>query len=237
MNRTTAGWWFAGVRLAAGVGIGLVVGWMLGAVWPGLAATLAAYLVWHLVHLFRLDWWLRHRGSSDPPDATGLWGDVVAQVVRLHRRKQFHKQRLIQLFRQLRRSTAALPDGVVVLDKELEILWFNGTASRSATAGRSGPAHRQPVATARLHALRARRRVRYAHHHSTGCGQSTLSVDADRSLWGGAAASAREGCLTANAPGGAAQGLRCQRLARAAFAAHGDHRLSRDFEPGPRAGS
>src|SRR5688572_18515241 len=130
MNRTTAGWWFAGVRLAAGVGIGLVVGWMLGAVWPGLAATLAAYLVWHLVHLFRLDWWLRHRGSSDPPDATGLWGDVVAQVVRLHRRKQFHKQRLIQLFRQLRRSTAALPDGVVVLDKELEILWFNGTAAR-----------------------------------------------------------------------------------------------------------
>ena len=39
-----------------------------------------------------------------------------AQVVRLHRRKRFHKQRLIQLFRELRRSTAAMPDGVIMLN-------------------------------------------------------------------------------------------------------------------------
>ncbi|MGQ0836150.1 MAG: phosphate regulon sensor histidine kinase PhoR [Gammaproteobacteria bacterium] len=128
MNRTTAGWWFAAVRLAAAVAVGLLVGWMLGEIWAGLAGTLAMYLGWQLVNLFRLDWWLRHRSQVDPPDAGGLWGDVVAQVVRLHRRKRYHKQRLIQLFRQLRRSTAALPDGVVVLGAELEILWFNRTA-------------------------------------------------------------------------------------------------------------
>jgi two-component system phosphate regulon sensor histidine kinase PhoR len=60
----------------------------------------------------------------------GAWADVVAQVVRLHRRKRFHKQRLIQLFRELRRSTAAMPDGVIVLNASHEILWFNRTASR-----------------------------------------------------------------------------------------------------------
>jgi two-component system, OmpR family, phosphate regulon sensor histidine kinase PhoR len=130
MRRSAAGWWFTSVRLTAAIGIGVLIGWMLGHLWLGLATTLGTYLVWNLVHLFRLDWWLRHRAAAAPPDASGLWGDVVAQVVRLHRRKRFHKQRLLQLFRQLRRSTAALPDGVVVLDADLQILWFNETAAQ-----------------------------------------------------------------------------------------------------------
>jgi two-component system phosphate regulon sensor histidine kinase PhoR len=50
--------------------------------------------------------------------------------VRLHRRKQFHKQRLVQLFRELRRSTAALPDGVIILSAQREIVWFNRQAAR-----------------------------------------------------------------------------------------------------------
>ena len=51
-------------------------------------------------------------------------------MVRLHRRKQFHKQRLVQLFRELRRSTAALPDGVIILSTQNEIVWFNRQAAR-----------------------------------------------------------------------------------------------------------
>jgi two-component system, OmpR family, phosphate regulon sensor histidine kinase PhoR len=130
MHSGTEAWSFAAGRLVAVIAVGLLVGWLLGEVWMGLAAILALYLGWQLLNLFRLDRWLRHRAYLDPPDLGGVWGDVVAQVVRLHRRKRYHKQRLIQLFRQLRRSTAALPDGVVVLDAQLEILWFNRTAAR-----------------------------------------------------------------------------------------------------------
>jgi two-component system phosphate regulon sensor histidine kinase PhoR len=130
MHSRADAWWFAAGRLVAVIAIGLVVGWLLGEVWMGVGAILALYLGWQLVNLYRLDRWLRHRGYLDPPDLGGVWGDVVAQVVRLHRRKRYHKQRLIQLFRQLRRSTAALPEGVVVLDAQLEILWFNRTAAR-----------------------------------------------------------------------------------------------------------
>jgi two-component system, OmpR family, phosphate regulon sensor histidine kinase PhoR len=130
MHSGIEAWWFAAGRLVAVIAVGLLVGWLLGEVWMGLGAILALYLGWQLVNLFRLDRWLRHRAYLDPPDLGGVWGDVVAQVVRLHRRKRYHKQRLIQLFRQLRRSTAALPDGVVVLDAQLEILWFNRTAAR-----------------------------------------------------------------------------------------------------------
>jgi len=83
-----------------------------------------------LLTLYRLDRWLRLRSQIDPPVLGGIWGDVVAQVVRLHRRKQFHKQRLVQLFRELRRSTAALPDGVIILGAQHEIVWFNRQAAR-----------------------------------------------------------------------------------------------------------
>jgi two-component system phosphate regulon sensor histidine kinase PhoR len=84
-----------------------------------------------------VEWWLRHRAQAHPPELGGLGGDLVAQIVRLHRRKRFHKQRLIQLFQQLRRSTAALPDGVVILNTQREILWFNRTAARLLQLRRS----------------------------------------------------------------------------------------------------
>ncbi len=78
----------------------------------GLAVALAGYLARQLIHLFRLDWWVRHRSFADPPEFGGVWGEVVTQVVRLHRRKRYHKQRFVKLVRQIQRSTAALPDGV-----------------------------------------------------------------------------------------------------------------------------
>ena len=116
---------FVAIRLIGAVLLGLLVGWPFG--WPiaGAALTLAATLAWQLLNLFRVHWWVHHRTLSAPPDLGGAWGDLITQVARLHRRKRFHKQRFIQLFRQIQRSTAALPDGVVILNAEREIVWFN----------------------------------------------------------------------------------------------------------------
>jgi two-component system phosphate regulon sensor histidine kinase PhoR len=124
-------WWFTTVRLLATVAVGLFCGWMIfdNAV-AGLAVALAGHLAWQLLNLFRLDWWVRHRSFADPPEFGGMWGEVVSQVVRLHRRKRYHKQRFVKLVRQIQRSTAALPDGVVVLNSQREISWFNRTAGK-----------------------------------------------------------------------------------------------------------
>jgi two-component system phosphate regulon sensor histidine kinase PhoR len=123
-------WTFALARLAGILVLGLCVGLLIGPVWLWILAAACMYLGWQLVTLYRLDRWLRLRSQLDPPDLGGIWGDIVAQVVRLHRRKQFHKQRLVQLFRELRRSTAALPDGVIILSTQREIVWFNRQAAR-----------------------------------------------------------------------------------------------------------
>src|ERR1700686_3768772 len=123
-------WTFALARLAGILVLGLCLGLLIGPVWLWILGAACLYLGWQLVTLYRLDRWLRLRSQIDPSTLGGIWGDIVAQVVRLHRRKQFHKQRLIQLFRELRRSTAALPDGVIILSIQREIVWFNRQAAR-----------------------------------------------------------------------------------------------------------
>ncbi len=130
MQPATQAWLFAAGRLLATVLIGVGVGWLFGNPWGGLACALALHLAWVLAYLFRLEWWLRNRNYADPPDVGGVWGEIIAQIVRLHRRKRFHKQRFVQLMRQLQRSTAALPDGVVILNAQREIVWFNRMAAR-----------------------------------------------------------------------------------------------------------
>jgi two-component system phosphate regulon sensor histidine kinase PhoR len=129
MEFSRRAWWLAILRLLGTVAAGVIIGWLLGYVWAAVATLLALHLLWQLATLFRLDWWVRHRSYARPPDLGGAWGEIVAQVMRLHRRKRFHKQRFIQLVRQIQRSTAALPDGVVVLNAQREIVWFNRTAS------------------------------------------------------------------------------------------------------------
>jgi two-component system phosphate regulon sensor histidine kinase PhoR len=123
-------WTFALARLAGILALGLGLGLLIGPVWVWILAASCLYLGWQLLTLYRLDRWLRLRSQIDPPNLGGIWGDIVGQVIRLHRRKQFHKQRLIQLFRELRRSTAALPDGVIILSAQREIVWFNRQAAR-----------------------------------------------------------------------------------------------------------
>ncbi len=123
-------WTFALARLAGILIAGLVVGLLFGPIWAWLLAAACLYLGWQLLNLHRLDRWLRLRSQIDPPNLGGIWGDIIGQVVRLHRRKQFHKQRLVQLYRELRRSTAALPDGVIILSSQNEIVWFNRQAAR-----------------------------------------------------------------------------------------------------------
>jgi two-component system, OmpR family, phosphate regulon sensor histidine kinase PhoR len=128
MNSGTSAFLYVALRVFAALALGAALGWIAGSVWIGLCGVVTLYLAWNLWQLRELHFWLQHRGVADPPDAVGLWGEVVAQVVRLHRRKRFHKERLTRLFRELRRSTAAMPDGVVMLDPQGEIIWFNRKA-------------------------------------------------------------------------------------------------------------
>ena len=82
----------------------------------------------------------------------------IGLIARLFRRKQYHKRRMRQLLRELRHSTAAMPDGVVMLNPAAEILWFNRSAAELLnlrSPGDVGLAHRQSGAPSGVRQLPA----------------------------------------------------------------------------------
>jgi two-component system phosphate regulon sensor histidine kinase PhoR len=123
-------WSFALARLAGVLALALIAGLSFGRTSLWLVGLVCAYAAWQLIELYRLHRWLTVRPKTGAPDLGGVWGDVIAQIERLNRRKRFHKQRVLQLLRELRRSTAALPDGVIILTQHREIVWFNPPAGR-----------------------------------------------------------------------------------------------------------
>jgi two-component system phosphate regulon sensor histidine kinase PhoR len=123
-------WAFALARLAVVVAVAVGLGLLYGAVHWWLVAVLGLGLALQLSALFRLHRWLRRRAHEQAPDLGGVWGDVVALVGRIYRRKQFHKRRAFELIREFRRLVAAMPDAVLLLSPELELQWFNRKAAK-----------------------------------------------------------------------------------------------------------
>ncbi|HWK75632.1 MAG TPA: phosphate regulon sensor histidine kinase PhoR [Povalibacter sp.] len=119
--------WKAVTRLAIVMTLTLLVGLAFG-VAQTFAVVLAIYLFIQIWNLLRLDRWLRRRRMEMPPDINGPWGEVIAIIDRLYRRKQYHKAQVTGLMREFRRLTSAMPEGAVLLGPEHEILWFNRRA-------------------------------------------------------------------------------------------------------------
>jgi two-component system, OmpR family, phosphate regulon sensor histidine kinase PhoR len=107
----------------------LVLGFATGYVALAFAITIDIYAAVQVWNLVRLERWLRRRRIETPPDFSALWGEVVAIVSRIYRRKQFHRARVTALLREFRRLTTAMPEGAVLLGPEHEILWFNHRAA------------------------------------------------------------------------------------------------------------
>ncbi len=126
-------WLAVAARVALVAVAGMALGMLFGRPATAAAVALALMLARELQQLRRLQRWLRTDQLDAAPDAGGVWGDVVGMIARLDRRKQYHKRRLLRLLRELRRSTAAIPDGVVLLNPQAEILWFNRVAARLLT--------------------------------------------------------------------------------------------------------
>lgn len=116
-------------RFAVALGAALLIGWATGYLAAALAIFFGVNFTIYLSNLLRMDRWLRHRRLQPPPDINGLWGEVVAVVSRIYRRKQFHKAKVTGLLRELRRLTTAMPEGAILLDANHEILWFNSRAA------------------------------------------------------------------------------------------------------------
>jgi len=107
-----------------------LLGWLFGH--PGVVVLLVllVYFGWHLNNLYRLYQWLNDSHRFQPPEASGIWGDVFHLLYRLQLRNRKRKRRLTGLLKRFQEATAAMPDATVILDADGAIEWFNSAAQQ-----------------------------------------------------------------------------------------------------------
>ncbi len=117
-------------RFAVIVLVAAGIGWLLGFVGWAVAIASAGYVLWLLHHLHQLQRWLSSGASSDPPEAKGLWGEVLDGLYRLQQRDRRERGRLRALVNYLRESFSSLPYGAVMIDPDGNIEWSNSAAEQ-----------------------------------------------------------------------------------------------------------
>jgi two-component system, OmpR family, phosphate regulon sensor histidine kinase PhoR len=96
--------------------------------WAG-AAIIFAYLLRHLYLLTRLALLIRRHHRLIPPFPRGLWGEIFRTIAQYQQRGRKSRKRQIRFTRRFREAANAVPDGLVILDKQHRIDWANPAAA------------------------------------------------------------------------------------------------------------
>lgn len=123
--------WQEEVRRIAGlVLIGLLVGALFGNWVAGMLSVFLVYLGWHFYNIYRLVRWLRESKHFQPPEASGIWGEIFEQILRLQQRNRKRKRNLRRMLKRFHKITVALPDATVELRPNSDVIeWWNNAAS------------------------------------------------------------------------------------------------------------
>ena len=103
-----------------------LIGLATGHFWMLLALAALAILVWHYWRLHRILDRLNLRRHFDTPKAGGIWNQLDRLLSRSHNESLARKKRLVSMLRAYRAAAAALPDAIVVVERNSQrIVWFN----------------------------------------------------------------------------------------------------------------
>jgi len=96
----------------------------------GVALVLAAVVLRDALHLRRLVRWARQPIGTPVPDAGSSWGDAFAALHKRARAAAEQREQLHEALERFRQAAQAMPDGVVILGRQLAIEWANGQAEQ-----------------------------------------------------------------------------------------------------------
>jgi two-component system phosphate regulon sensor histidine kinase PhoR len=105
----------------------VLLGAGLAWVWP---LVLLPYLGRHLFYLWRLSTLIRRHHRLAPPFPAGLWGEVYRSIAQYQQRGRKRRKRQIRFTRRFREAANAVPDALVILDKQQQIEWANPAAAQ-----------------------------------------------------------------------------------------------------------
>lgn len=118
------------ISLLLSTGLGLVLGAVLGFPVAGIALGL---IVWAIIQMRRfnvLRQWLVGDTSQEPPELPGAWGEILDALARMQKRTQAREASLRNVISRFQQSSAALPDAVIIIDRNNNLEWWNLAAER-----------------------------------------------------------------------------------------------------------
>lgn len=123
-------WWSAAAILAALCLAGAGLYWLFGAAVAFAFVGMTFALLWlrdqrHVSTLWR---WIESEGARLPIAANGTWDELLARLYRQSRDHRREQAALSDALTSFRRAAQALPDGVVMLNAQNQILWCNPQA-------------------------------------------------------------------------------------------------------------
>lgn len=94
------------------------------------AVGMAWRVLYHLRNLADLMRWLKDPENIALPDGSGMWIEVFSHLNKMVRTHREQRERYEAALEQMERATAALPEGVVILDEADHIEWCNPLAEQ-----------------------------------------------------------------------------------------------------------
>jgi two-component system phosphate regulon sensor histidine kinase PhoR len=123
--------WFKTLgQLVAVLAAAVVLGLLVGQVWPVLAITALGVVAWHYWRLRKVLLRLVARQRLAPAQGEGVWNELDRLLYRGQAEMRTRKRRLLDMLRAYRAAAAALPDAVVVVERNSQrVQWFNKAAT------------------------------------------------------------------------------------------------------------
>lgn len=119
-----------GVCLA--LATGALVGWSYGHLERGLLVAAALALLWMLRSLVIFERTIQSGDFSAFRYGEGIWQQLFSRFRYERERGDRYKSQRLQLLKEIRRSTSAMPDGAIILDPQLDIITCNRAAKSLA---------------------------------------------------------------------------------------------------------
>ena len=110
--------WFKTLgQLALILAMAVVVGLLLGQVWPVVTVAALGVVAWHYWRLRKVLLRLTARQRMEPAQGKGVWNELDRLLFRGQAEMRTRKRRLLDMLRAYRAAAAALPDAVVVVER------------------------------------------------------------------------------------------------------------------------
>ncbi len=126
-----AGFWIRIGFYLLGIG---ALSWFFGAIgeprsgWILAVLLLGGWVVYQLFYLQKTMRWLEDFRLDNVPHGSGAWDLLYSKIYRLAKSGEHQRQQLAETLKDFRSATEAMPDGVVTLDEDNQIIYANEQA-------------------------------------------------------------------------------------------------------------